>query len=189
MLWFHIIDGGATSSLNTSFLIFVFHPIGGSGWSSLSTHSSICLRLTSLLCWLTVHAAVLQNHSLKEPGLRKKKMPPSPLFTRKNQKEYLPRLSQRHYFCSSFPIPIIKKGILSAKSCWLFSEFLEAKWPRHLQQIMSNTGLQFVWTTAHKYIKGNHIISRRVWNMKNRENTWLSKEIAYPAPVVTHLRD
>lgn len=53
---------------------------------------------------------------------------------------------------------------------------------------MNNTGLQFIWTITHKYTKGNHIISQRVFNEKNRENAWLSKEIAYPTPVVTHLR-
>lgn len=77
--------------------------------------------------------------------------------------------SYRHYFCSYFPIPIIERDILYAENCWHFSKFLEAKRPRHTQQITDNTGLQFIWTITHKYIKGNHIISQRVFSKKNRK--------------------
>lgn len=124
----HIIDGSETS-VSTSFLIFIFHPITGKGWCSFSSHLSICLRLASSLRWLIALCSCAPKSFFEVTWFKVKEMLPSPLSTKEKSRSMLSlALSHRHYFCFSFSIAIIRKGIISAKSCWLFGELLEAKW-------------------------------------------------------------
>lgn len=113
-----------------------FHPIGDSGWSSLPAHPSLRWRLVSPLCWLIGLCSCATKSFLEITWFKEKENATITTFHKEKSKSMLSSaFSHRHYFCS-FPIPIIKKGILSAKTCWLFCEFLEAKWPRHIQQII-----------------------------------------------------